>query len=470
MATSLLNAFSEATIGQRLALVALVLALGILAQQLFSRRRLVELPANSAALRERLHMMDERAAAAERELNTVAAMLNAIPGPVWRLDPAGNLAWANRYYHGLSADALAALDAAQANKIVTLPGDPPHAFDICSASDDSSGDAPDNTADTPARIHFGLPADHLLETQASLRRFVETLTQTFAHLPIGLAIFDRDRRLNLFNPALSDLLALDPSWLAGRPKFRAVMERLRASGRMPDRAEFQTWLHHLNAMEATAADTGYHDTWLLPGGQNLRATGQPHPDGALAFVFEDMTQLSHVESRHRTDIVLNQAILDQMDEAVAVFDTTGALVFANQTFDRLWDIDSGATLRAPDIHTLVTRWARLGGAAQHWAALTAHVSGGAERQSGQTLLDVPGHGAMLCIWATLPDASALVYFKPPPTPTRWSKLVAPLARALAPTAPNSAEDELAALRLAVAKILQQSDRPSPAIKPAEMVE
>ena len=77
--------------------------------------------------------------------------------------------------------------------------------------------------------------------------------------------------------------------------------------------------------------------------------------------------------------------------------------FANEPFDTLWQIDSATTLLAPDIHALVARWSALGGAQADWDALRKHVSGGAERQSGQTLLDVPGQGAMLCLWATLPD-------------------------------------------------------------------
>jgi len=465
--TDALHYFTAVPITERFALLALILAVGIMAQQVLGRTRPTILPSETDALRAQLHMMNDRANAAEHDLQRLAQMLDALPGPIWRLDEQGDLEWANRFYHTLSAADLNLLETVAPNSIATLPGPPPQALEIGEGKNEAA-----------AQIYYGLPADRLLNTQAALHRFVETLTQTFAHLPIGLAIFDRDRRLSLFNPALSDLLALDPSWLAARPNFRAVMERLRASGRMPDRADFQSWLQHLQSMEETAASTGYQEAWLLSGGQNLRVTGRPHPDGALAFIFEDMTHLSHVESRHRTEIALNQAILDRMAEAVAVFDTSGALVFANEPFDSLWQIDSATTLLAPDIHALVARWSALGGAQADWDALRKHVSGGAERQSGQTLLDVPGQGAMLCLWATLPDGSALVYFKTPPKPTGWPKLIAPLAQALAPghildegaTAQgDGAEDERAVLRATINQLIHQSAHQRDTAKSAEMV-
>jgi PAS domain-containing protein len=50
----------------------------------------------------------------------------------------------------------------------------------------------------------------IVRAQQAQKNFVQTLTKTFATLSIGLAIFDRNRQLMLFNPALIDLTALPP--------------------------------------------------------------------------------------------------------------------------------------------------------------------------------------------------------------------------------------------------------------------
>ena len=64
---------------------------------------------------------------------------------------------------------------------------------------------------------FALPADAAVRAERSLREFVQTLTKTFADLPIGLAIFDQSRKLQLFNPSLIDLTRLPTGFLTARP-------------------------------------------------------------------------------------------------------------------------------------------------------------------------------------------------------------------------------------------------------------
>ncbi|MGB0905831.1 MAG: hypothetical protein ACPGVJ_13125, partial [Mangrovicoccus sp.] len=70
-------------------------------------------------------------------------------------------------------------------------------------------------------LFFADPINKLVEAEDSLADFVQTLGKTFAHLPIGLAIFDRKRQLALFNPSLTDLTALPPTFLSSRPTLHA---------------------------------------------------------------------------------------------------------------------------------------------------------------------------------------------------------------------------------------------------------
>ncbi len=69
-------------------------------------------------------------------------------------------------------------------------------------------------------------ADKMVKVKVALRDFVQTLTKTFVHLTIGLAIFDKQRRPALFNPALTDPTSLPASFLSARPTFQAVLDRL----------------------------------------------------------------------------------------------------------------------------------------------------------------------------------------------------------------------------------------------------
>ncbi len=75
----------------------------------------------------------------------------------------------------------------------------------------------------------------------TLKRFTETLSTTFAHLSGGLAIFDADKSLFLFNPALSDLLDLDPAWLAKRPSISDFISMLGEKRNLPEKKNFLEW-------------------------------------------------------------------------------------------------------------------------------------------------------------------------------------------------------------------------------------
>jgi hypothetical protein len=52
-----------------------------------------------------------------------------------------------------------------------------------------------------ARLGIATDASGALSVERSLERFVQTMTETFTHLNVGLAIFDRNQTLAMFNPA-----------------------------------------------------------------------------------------------------------------------------------------------------------------------------------------------------------------------------------------------------------------------------
>lgn len=183
---------------------------------------------------------------------------------------------------------------------------------------------------------FALPADAAVRAERSLREFVQTLTKTFADLPIGLAIFDRQRHLQLFNPALIDLTNLPTGFLTARPTLFDLLDKLRELRMVPEPKDFRHWRQQMSNLESAAA-TGHHvEEWSLPGGQTYRVTGRPHPDGAVAFLFEDITTEMSLTRKFRAELALGHAILDNIAEAVAVFAPGGQAVMSNRAFRDLW--------------------------------------------------------------------------------------------------------------------------------------
>ena len=152
-------------------------------------------------------------------------------------------------------------------------------------------------------------------------------------------VFDRNSSLALFNPALLDLTSLAPEYLSARPSLISFFDTLRDRQVMPEPKNYANWRSQIDDMVKTAADGLYQEVWSLPTGQTYRVTGRPHPDGAVAFLFEDISVEILATRRHRMQIDLRQTVMDQLNEGVAVLSSENTLMFCNKTLSALLGID-----------------------------------------------------------------------------------------------------------------------------------
>ena len=255
------------------------------------------------------------------------------------------------------------------------------------------------------KFTFALPADDLVKAENSLRRLMETLSTTFAHLPVGLVIFDADKTLAQFNPAISALLGLDPTWLAMRPSMSTFLEMLRENRHLPEQKNFLEWRRLLTEMNATTPNKHYSDQWNLPNGATLQVTGQAHAQGAITFLFEDITAQITLERQHLAETALNQAVLDRVSDAIVVINPAGSIAFANASFDRLFGMKSMGSLSTPDISTLATMWPET---ADFWSKLQAFISQAHNRAPWVATLDLLIEKSVDVF--PMPDGSTLVSF------------------------------------------------------------
>jgi len=182
------------------------------------------------------------------------------------------------------------------------------------------------------RILYATDVTDLVNTDAMRSSFIQTLTKTFADLATGLAVFDRGQRLALFNPALVDLTDLPVEFLSARPGLLDFFDRLRDRQVLPEPKNYASWRAQINEMIETASDGLYSEAWSLTCGLTYRVTGRPHPDGAIAFLFEDITDEISLTRRTRSQLEIRQAVLDRLDDAIAVLGPDGALILCNQPF------------------------------------------------------------------------------------------------------------------------------------------
>ncbi|MBM1220747.1 PAS-domain containing protein [Ponticoccus sp. SC2-23] len=297
---------------------------------------------------DRLSLHPGAVEAMEREIETLREISEAAPLLIWQEDSRGAITWANKAYVQL-ADQLNPAHPGQAtvwppaqlfaNLPPTTGEDDVATARLCITM---QGNQSERWFEIKSRkrgagtLNFASDIGEVVSAETQNRQFLQTMTKTFAQLSIGLAIFDRKRRLVIFNPALLDLTGLPISFLSGQPPIRAFLDRLREGNMIPEPSNYRTWREEVAALEVAAERGSYRESWSLTNGQTYRVTGRPHPDGAIALTFEDITAEISLTRSFRSELEIAQNVLDTLDEAIAVFSPAGTLWISNAAYGACW--------------------------------------------------------------------------------------------------------------------------------------
>ena len=355
--------------------------------------------------------------ALESALGALRSAVSRAPYLIWREDGKGRVIWANAAY------LLEAVERLDPGQDLTWPL--PRLFDQAVSVEGAAvkrlylekADAGKRwyeirTVQEEAGIlYFALPADAAVLAEASLRDFMQTLTKTFAYLPTGLAIFDRNRQLQLFNPALVDLTELPPDLLSMRPTLFAFLDAMRDRNMIPEPKDYRGWRKQMTELEQAASSGLYEETWSLPSGQTWRVVGRPHPNGALALMFEDISTEMSRTRRYRADVELGQSVIDAMEDAVAVFAQSGVLVMTNTAYADLWGHDPAGVLGDTGIAVLSAHWRAHSAPTPLWAEAESFVAtlGNRAECEGDIRL---GDGRLVgCRFSALPGGATLAVFR-----------------------------------------------------------
>lgn len=355
-----------------------------------------------------------------RELDALRDATNLLPYPVWVLGPEGDLEWANACYLSAVADlglvsepdiwpppALfdpsllppATAEGASARVRLGPPEAPRHWFEV-------------HAREVRGRTFFAAAnVDAAVRAERNLRDFTQTLTKTFAHLTIGLAIFDQKRRLILFNPALTDMTGLEPDILASRPTLVGFLDRLRERRIIPEPKDYASWRRKMAELEAAAVHGSYGETWSLPTGQTYRVTGRPHPDGAVIFLFEDISAEISLTRRFRAELEMGQAVIDSLDDAVAVFTAGGTLAMTNAAYVQLWGHNPDAELAEMSVAEATSVWLSRSAPTPAWGDFRDFARQGSSRAEWSADVLLRDGRAVFCRFVPLSEGGTLASFR-----------------------------------------------------------
>ena len=185
---------------------------------------------------------------------------------------------------------------------------------------------------------FAVDIEDLEQARSTSRRFAEAQRGMLDRLSAGVAQFGSDRALVFCNQPFRRMFAMRTEWLADRPEFDRVLERMREASRVPEVRDFPGWKAERRDW-FTQTDGAIEENWHLSGGVHIRVVAQPLPDGGLLLIFEDRTEQVQLASARDTLLRVRTATFDNLFEALGVFAADGRLQLWNSRFRALWGVE-----------------------------------------------------------------------------------------------------------------------------------
>jgi signal transduction histidine kinase len=301
-------------------------------------------------------------------LESLSALIEAAPFPMWHRGPDLRLALVNSaYVRAVEGESAADVIARGLELVEPHSGKGP--LSAAAASRDTGAislrTAPATIAGERRMIRivdvpmgpagvagYAVDVEELEEARADLGRFMRAQRDMLDRLSAGVAQFAADRSLVFYNQHFLRLFAMKPEWLADGPEFDRVLERMREAQRVPESRDFPSWKAEHRTW-FNAHDEAIEENWLLPGGMHLRVVGQPLPDGGLLLIFEDRTEQVQLASARDTLLRVRTATFDNLFEAIGVFAADGRLNLWNSRFREVWGLSEEELAEHPRVDALV---------------------------------------------------------------------------------------------------------------------
>ncbi|AMN38811.1 sensor histidine kinase [Rhodoplanes sp. Z2-YC6860] len=353
------------------------------------------------------------------DMESLRALIDALPSPVWTRDVAGTLTFVNTAY----VRAVEARDPTDAlNRALELLNRAAReeASRVRAAGHIYAGRQPAIVAgsrrnfdiiDLPTRrgsAGIGIDVTEAEQMRTELKRLGDAHRRTLDHISTGVAIFNAEQHLVFYNAAYRALWNLDPAFLDQYPTDSSLLDQLRATRRLPEEKDYKEWKAALHEAYR-AAETREH-LWHLPNRSTLRVVTTPNPEGGVTYLFDDVTESLQMARDYDALIRVQRETLDNLAEAVAVFGSDGRLRLHNPAFAAMWRLEPAALAEQPHIEAVIERCRPLYGDDALWQRLHAAVTAIEGRDSVKGRLELRNGNVADLVTVPLPDGATLVAF------------------------------------------------------------
>lgn len=282
--------------------------------------------------------------------DSIQALFERLPVPVWLRDRMGEMLWVNSAYARAVDCAsgeeaierrLNLLDSAERKEVGRRQRESGYFSGAMPAVVSGDRKMLDITEVSTQAGSAGIAMDRseIEAVRATLKQTQQTHAQTLDHLATGVAMFDGQQRLQFHNSSLQKLFDLPAAFLASQPTNAQVLDAMRAERKLPELADWRKWREQ--QLEIYKALEAREEYWHLPDGRTLRVVVNPHSQGGATWLFDNVTEQLELRTNYNSLMRTQGETLENLSEAVAVFGSDGRLKLFNPAFLNIWGLEAG---------------------------------------------------------------------------------------------------------------------------------
>ncbi len=347
------------------------------------------------------------------------AILELIPEPVWIRNQLLELTWANEAFvaatgastlkdaiasnamldqseHELARLALSGQDAARTVYQTASDGRiKVYALDMRQLPDFGvAGIAIDITDATRAKSELQLKSDacHDLLNQ------IET----------PVAIFGSNQKMIAHNAAYAKMWNFSGEWLDTQPTHGEILDRLRQEHKIPEQRDFLAWKREL-VRPFESGETRREQFWYLTGGRSVHVVAHPYLLGGVSYLFEDISEQLRLKSSLNMLTKVQRAVLNTVEDGIAIFGMDGRLKVHNDAFARMWKVNETELSGEPHFSRIAELCAARSGENGIWNLVSSAVNGGELETEWNKVTRADGHTLTFSV-SRLPQGATLVNF------------------------------------------------------------
>ena len=193
----------------------------------------------------------------------------------------------------------------------------------------------DNNMNKICTVGSLVETTELSDLKRNIKHHHSSHLEILGSLGTAFAVFDASLKLSFHNKAFALLWKLEEVWLESLPTYPMFLDLIRSKRMLPEVPNFSQYKND-ETKEFSSILEAKEDLLHLPDGKTFRRLRAPHPMGGLIFAFEDISDRLATRRAYNELLMVRQEILNNLTEAVAIFESDSRLKFYNKSFALLW--------------------------------------------------------------------------------------------------------------------------------------